>query len=154
MPRNGVELDLVQVTTREGKKIMIQRHAAEAIEESWTAINDLTQKVLLQQEAFQKQNQEVEELNESLKRNFTANTSGVTVTLSRNIDQIITGMVVVFFFFKTHLVAAAVLFRTLPNLCACKWDESSLKVRNTIKTIALCGAVITLATITYVITCI
>lgn len=138
----GVELDLVQVTNRAGKKIMIQRSTAQAIEESWQAINDLTQNMMLQQEAFQKQNQDVDTINDSMKRNVRLQKDGWSITVSRGIDGVIKGILLVFFFFKTQLVAAAILFQALPSICATKYENIPSSVKGLSKIIALISAAI------------
>ncbi len=124
IPHHDIKSDLVQVITRDGRKIMIQRQTAIAIEESWRAIDHLTETVNLQREAFERQNQDVETMNDTMKRNVQEQNSGVKVTVLRGIDNIIKGIVVAFFFCKTQLVAASVFFRQLPMMLAQKWTDS------------------------------
>ena len=132
--------DLVPVTTRHGKTIMVNRELARSMEQDWQAIDILTKKLMMQQECFDNQNKEIEEINTRV-RKINNQSEPVIVTIARGIDGMINHIRVIFFFFKEKLVFAACLLKSLPTICASNWQDSRDNTKNNIKMIA-CLAII------------
>ncbi len=140
---NTTDDKLVPYYVDSGRPIMLPRKLAESLRDNDIAIGELVKKYLLQQECYDRQNQDIEEMNDKIRKiNARDKHPTIGVYIGRGIDGVIEFIKVIFFFFKEMLLAAVIILKKIPSICANKWQESPPYIRNLGKLVGVCGLLI------------
>ena len=136
--------ELVSWTNSEGQKIMMHRDTVRSIEETRAAVENLTQKILIQHEQFRGQADEIDRVNEFVQKMNRKNNENAFTTVYRGVNRFFEGVSYIVFLSADQSKMAAQYAKSLVWSSIKMWGECSIQLRCVVCTVLACGAVFVL----------